>query len=387
MRTIACKKVYETQITDIEAGEVIDLKTGNISVAEPYENLTFSYNSVTKTLKAVKLKRLKKQELKKLCKIYRKIVKKAQKEGAEEIVERFSKKLERVKHCCDSYERADIGIQHRKTGAVETASKIFVHHCHDRFCPICMRNHSDSQFALLNEIIAQVKGTHKKCVFLFMTTTIPNFDIVELGGKYKWYSAGNTRFIKTVLFEPVLGWYRTTEITKGKERDVTGKYLKNRVHLHYHWLLVVDKKYFKRENYITQEEWLDGCRKSYRNPNIKVLDIRRIQNIEEGLRELCKYVVKPTDFSDDPEYIQKLDTFLHKKRFIAKGGIIKELSAKIVKERKEKIKNGGTFFVRTKVYMTETDEYIEDRYRYTYLAYFCDPSEYKLYREPYEDTG
>ncbi|MDR2401196.1 MAG: protein rep [Deferribacteraceae bacterium] len=222
-------------------------------------------------------------------------------------------------------EKGDIDIQHRKTGTVKTTSKIFSHHCHDRFCPICVRKRSDHEYAMLYKVCSQIKDDHKGSIFLFLTTTVPNFAIDELGVKYKAYSKGNTRFLQSALFKNVKGWYRTTEITKGRERGNNGKLLKNRVHLHWHWLLVVDKKYFKKENYITQDKWLDGCRKSYRDANIKILDIRMVKNLAQGLREVCKYIVKPGDFFDDVETFTKLDTFLHKKRFIAKGGVIKTL--------------------------------------------------------------
>jgi hypothetical protein len=229
--------------------------------------------------------------------------------------------------------------------------------------------------------VSRIKEEFPDCRFILLTTTIPNFHIDDIEEKYKWYTDGLGRFRKTKLFKDVLGWHRSEEITTGTEKDSKGKPLKNRIHLHSHWFICVKESYFSK-GYITQKEWLKGIVRSLRDENIKVLDIRVIGGSEKDIREVCKYIIKPTDFLDNLLYFEKLADALKGKRLSAKGGAIKRISVAIKKEHKELRKSGGTLLAKAEVYLWDIEkqiyEHAEDRYKFVHFADFFDPREYRL---------
>ncbi len=99
----------------------------------------------------------------------------------------------------------------------------------------------------------------------------------------------------------------STEVTVNKN---DGSY-----NQHMHVLLCVENAYFrKKENYITQEEWVNLWQRALQVDYRPVANIKAIKpnkkgdkDIESAIKETSKYSVKSSDFlTDDDEKIKKL---------------------------------------------------------------------------------
>jgi hypothetical protein len=126
---------------------------------------------------------------------------------------------------------------------------------------------------------------------------------------------------------PALGWVRSVEVTRGRIGDA---------HPHYHTLLMVQPEYFG-SGYIKQNEWSTLWQQSLRIDYRPVVDVRVVKpdyrmvrhqkmviaHIWGALAEVLKYAVKPSDMVRDPQWFLTLTDQLHKMRFVAVGGILK----------------------------------------------------------------
>jgi hypothetical protein len=68
-----------------------------------------------------------------------------------------------------------------------------------------------------------------------------------------------------------------------------------------------------------------------------IVDVRAVKDLEGGLKEVIKvahYSVKPTEILSDPEWFVEFHKQVFKKRFLAKGGLLKEY-LKSVKEEED----------------------------------------------------
>ena len=122
---------------------------------------------------------------------------------------------------------------------------------------------------------------------------------------------------------------RSTEVTVNKK---DGSY-----NQHMHVLLCVENSYFKnKENYITQEEWVDLWQKALRVNYKPVANIKAIKpnkkgdkDIQAAIKETSKYSVKSSDYltgnqEKDAEIVQDLEQGLHRKRMLSYGGLLKQ---------------------------------------------------------------
>jgi hypothetical protein len=138
------------------------------------------------------------------------------------------------------------------------------------------------------------------------------------------------RLRKRKEFAAVLGWVRSAEVTRGEDGTA---------HPHYHALMMVPEDYFRRaDKYLTQAEWTAMWRRSLKldyDPIVHVTAVkpkrgRRISGplnvgLMDAARETLKYAVKPSDMTSDPRWLLELTRQLHKLRFIASGGVLKEV--------------------------------------------------------------
>ncbi|MEJ7185413.1 protein rep, partial [Staphylococcus epidermidis] len=125
------------------------------------------------------------------------------------------------------------------------------------------------------------------------------------------------------------GFMRSTEVTVNKN---DGSY-----NQHMHVLLCVENAYFrKKENYITQEEWINLWQKALQVDYKPVANIKAIKpnkkgdkDIQAAIKETSKYSVKSSDYltgnhEKDAEIVQDLEQGLYRKRMLSYGGLLKQ---------------------------------------------------------------
>lgn len=202
--------------------------------------------------------------------------------------------------------------------------------CRVRHCPICQWRRSLMWQARFYAALPEVLKVHTNAKWLFLTLTVQNCDISDLRTTLQAMGKAWQRLIKRKAFKPIKGWIRTTEVTKGKDGSA---------HPHFHCLLMVKPSYFKK-NYISQSSWVElwqQCMRLHYLPNI---DIRRVkgrkeededQALKRAVSETLKYAVKPSDMISDKDWFLELTKQVHKLRFIASGGLFKD----ILKENRE----------------------------------------------------
>jgi hypothetical protein len=112
--------------------------------------------------------------------------------------------------------------------------------------------------------------------------------------------------------------------------------------------MMVPGDYFRRsDKYVAQLEWTQTWRESSKldyNPVVHVTAVKPKRGrpaarnfgggtsradlpggLMDAARETLKYSVKPDDMVDDPEWLWELTRQLHKLRFIASGGLLKDV--------------------------------------------------------------
>ncbi|MVX20265.1 protein rep, partial [Escherichia coli] len=122
---------------------------------------------------------------------------------------------------------------------------------------------------------------------------------------------------------------RSTEVTVNQN---DGSY-----NQHMHVLLCVENAYFrKKENYITQNEWVDLWQKALRVNYRPVANIKAIKpnrkgdkDIQAAIKETSKYSVKSSDYltgdsEKDSEIVSDLEQGLYRKRMLSYGGLLKQ---------------------------------------------------------------
>src|SRR5699024_3404404 len=127
----------------------------------------------------------------------------------------------------------------------------------------------------------------------------------------------------------LIGFMRSTEVTVNQN---DGSY-----NQHMHVLLCVENAYFrKKENYITQNEWVDLWQKALRVNYRPVANSKAIKpnrkgdkDIQAAIKETLKYSVKSSDYltgdsEKDSEIVSDLEQGLYRKRMLSYGGLLKQ---------------------------------------------------------------
>jgi len=200
--------------------------------------------------------------------------------------------------------------------------------CRVRTCPICQWRRSLMWRARFFQALPEIQSQHPTGRWIFLTLTVRNCPITDLRDTLADMNAGWKRLLKRPEFSAVLGWVRTTEVTRGKDGTA---------HPHFHCLLMTAPSYFNGKNYVTQARWRELWQSVMRLDYPPVIDIRTVKgngDIKKAVCETLKYSVKPTDMTDDPAYILKYTRQTHKLRFVATGGILKKI-LKVEKETNE----------------------------------------------------
>lgn len=200
--------------------------------------------------------------------------------------------------------------------------------CRVRNCPVCQWRRMLMWQARFYQALPRIVADYPRSRWLFLTLTVRNCEIDELGALLTLMNAAFKRLEKRKDFAPIQGWIRTTEVTRGEDGSA---------HPHFHCLLMVPSSWFKGQTYVKQSRWIeiwrDCLRVSY-EPNIDIRTVKTksgepVSNIATQLQgavaETLKYAVKPDDMTADPEWFLELTRQIHKRRFIATGGALKNI--------------------------------------------------------------
>jgi len=213
------------------------------------------------------------------------------------------------------------------------------HFCRVRTCPVCQWRRSLAWKARFYQALPEVVEAYPKARWIFLTLTVRNCAIEDLGETLKQMNQSWQRLIQRKALRPVLGWVRTTEVTKGKDGSA---------HPHFHALLMVPPSWFTR-HYIKHARWVElwgDCLKADYAPNVDVRVVKPKHNLKTGtdapatpveqqvaalqgaVMETMKYAVKPDDFvggdEDDEAWFLEYTRQIKRKRFTATGGVLKD---------------------------------------------------------------
>lgn len=191
--------------------------------------------------------------------------------------------------------------------------------CHVRHCPVCQWRRSLKNIARFLTKLPEIRQQYPTYRFLFLTLTVQNPKYEDLRDTIKAMNKGWARLIERKEW-PAKGWIRTTEVTNEQKR-------KGYAHPHFHVLMMVPSNYFAK-GYIKQERWLELWQEAMRDPAITQVDVRAVKpgdDLNEAVQETLKYSMKVEDGLQDPDFLYCLTSQLHKTRFLASGGVFKDI--------------------------------------------------------------
>jgi hypothetical protein len=180
----------------------------------------------------------------------------------------------RMKQCCSVFKHTTCG-QH-------TLKSYPTFRCKRVFCPDCAPERaarlSNQTEAKVNEVVKREKG--RLC---FLTLTMKNTATYE-GGLSKM-KKNFVKFKRNKSFKEHIKGYVG-------QFDSTFNPKTNDFHIHLH-LIVLRGKFWSQSD--ISDAWREVTGDSF------IVDIREVKNIHKGVKELCKYIVKPLDLMAMPD--------------------------------------------------------------------------------------
>lgn len=203
--------------------------------------------------------------------------------------------------------------------------------CKNRFCIMCAwRKSRKLQLQTYSTIRYLEEQNHKKYEFLFLTLTVPNPPMTELNSTVKVMSKAFQKLIHREEWKrAVKGFIRAIEFLGDNTKE-------GEAHPHYHCLLMVEKRYFKGEDYISQKRFRELWSECYGYPNLEVRiekikpkqkqDGKILPAIVSACFETIKYSMDLTDMNklsdDDLKELMKQTRGI---RQYNRGGLLKNL--------------------------------------------------------------
>ena len=204
--------------------------------------------------------------------------------------------------------------------------------CRVRYCPICQWRRSLMWQARFYQALPRIVADYPDSRWMFLTLTVRNCDVADLGGTLTAMNAAFKRMEKRKAFNPVCGWIRTTEVTRGKDGSA---------HPHFHTLMMVPPSMLSGDGYVKHAEWVALWRNVLRvdyDPNVDIRAVKPRQSknsealpsitaelVRGAVAETLKYSTKPSDMVADPDWFLELTRQTHKRRFVATGGVLKDV--------------------------------------------------------------
>lgn len=211
----------------------------------------------------------------------------------------------------------------RETG--ETALKLAsTQFCRVRHCPVCQWRRSLMWKARFYEALPELQQKYPTHRFIFLTLTVTNVPITGLRAQLEAMNRAWRKLVQRKPFKAaVAGFVRTTEVTRNRKTDAA--------HPHYHALLVVEPSYFGKK-YINQKDWVAMWQSCLNVDYTPVVDVRAVKSkagsdkeaLASAVAETLKYAVKPSDLVNNGPWLLELTKQVHKLRFIASGGLLKD---------------------------------------------------------------
>ena len=233
------------------------------------------------------------------------------------------KKSERVKYCGSN-------LIFFKNIETEKKTLIGANFCRERLCPMCQWRKSIKVFWEVSNIMDILEKENPDFVPVFLTLTVKNCDEEKLAETLDTIFRGWRLLFQRRKFERIVkGWFRSLEVTYNSTEKT--------FHPHIHSVLIVEKKYFKKDNkdYMSTEEWVRVWKDCLKIDYDPICDIRRFRNNKQkrkSVAEVAKYTMKDTQYlySHDNELtdrlVKNLSSSLKGRRLYAFGGILKEIA-------------------------------------------------------------
>lgn len=222
--------------------------------------------------------------------------------------------------------------------------------CRVRSCPVCQWRRSLMLQARFYKKIPELFEADKSARWLFITLTVRNCVITELGETLDAMNTAWARFVKRKEFSGVRGWVRATEVTRGKDDSA---------HPHFHVLAMVPPSMLAGRGYVKHSAWVELWRDCLRVDYLPMVDVRRVNagadfvvseggeaaGVKRAVREVFKYAVKPSDMTrgGGGSWLLELTRQTHGRRFLAAGGVLRSVLAKESSkvDREESTENGA----------------------------------------------
>lgn len=204
------------------------------------------------------------------------------------------------------------------------------HFCRVRHCPVCQWRRSLMWQARFFQSLPELVAKNPTARWAFLTITVRNCKITELRETIQHMNQSWQRLKDRKEFKPVLGWVRTTEVTRGKDGSA---------HPHFHVLMMLPPSMITGRNYVKHAKWVElwmSCARLDYLPNIDVRVVKpralkegqtqtTAQALQGAVAETLKYSIKPSDMIADEDWFLELTRQTHKLRFVATGGALKDV--------------------------------------------------------------
>ena len=169
---------------------------------------------------------------------------------------------------------------------------IAANYCKDRFCATCQWLRSRKAFKEAMTIGEHILVHEPTTRFIFLTLTVPNMPLDELGGGITAMMEAWKRLThRKQIRGSILGYHRSLEVSYNPQR--------NDYHPHFHALFAVPAGYFKSGKYIKQSEWLSLWRQSARDERINQVNVKAVKPKEMTKEQEAEFLETLGDASDE----------------------------------------------------------------------------------------
>lgn len=247
--------------------------------------------------------------------------------------EKFQRLSARMVECSGWLTFGD--VMDRETGELRLRLKN-ARFCRVRHCPVCQWRRSLMWKARFYEALPDLVASQPGGRWIMLTLTVRNCAVEDLRETLGIMNKAWGRFVKRKEFADVTGWVRTTEVTRGADGSA---------HPHFHILAQVKSTFFNQGHYVKHEQWRAAWRDAARlpyDPMVEVHAVRdkggktvsnaNVETMRKAVAEVLKYAVKPADMEADAHWFLTLTDQVHRLRFVACGGVLKDVFKEEEKE-------------------------------------------------------
>ncbi len=196
--------------------------------------------------------------------------------------------------------------------------------CRVRHCPVCQWRRSLMWLARFYSALPEIQQQYPKSRWVMLNLSVRNCQITELRSTIAEMNRGWQALIKRKEFRVVQGWIRTTEVTRNNK---PGRWY-GTAHPHFHCLLLVPSRYFSGREYLSFTRWQELWRSVLNLDYLPDIEVHAVTERRGGVSgaapEVLKYTTKPADLIADDEWLLEYTRQVHKLRFIATGGVLKD---------------------------------------------------------------